>query len=203
MHNYYRTNINYNNKMENLILNRDTRSEIFPYLTERDKNMLLSVNKSMCEIKYIIKFDTKILSSGIDLKIKYLDSFTNVVIFNLKHLKLFNSIRHLTFDHYFNKSILGAIPNSVQHLTFGHYFNQPILGAIPNSVKYLTFYHYFNRPILGAIPPSVTHLTFGYYFNQSILGAIPPSVIHLTFHKKFDLFRKHDVPSTVKNLIIG
>ena len=51
--------------------------------------------------------------------------------------------------------IVNEIPDSVKELTFGHYFNQTVTGGIPKSVTHLTFGACFDKSIKGCIPSKV------------------------------------------------
>lgn len=170
--------------IELIIINyKDIRTEILSLISDHDKNMLLSTNKEMYKIKFLVIFNTKIYFNKQTRKIKYLSSFTNVVISDIQQFNILKNVTHLTFHDDFNQDITKIIPDNVTHITFGYHFNKSILGVIPNNVQHLTFGHKFNKPILNAIPKNVTHLTFDHKFNQSILNAIPDNVQHLTFGK--------------------
>ena len=100
------------------------------------------------------------------------------LLFNKPIEHLPDSLTHLTFGWYFNKSVL--LPNSLIDLIFGNFFNQSVL--LPNSLIYLTFGWHFNQSVL--LPNSLTHLTFGYAFDKNI--RLPTFLTHLICNKNFN-----------------
>src|SRR5579872_236302 len=167
---------------------------IVAYLDDKDKILFLSSSQHLHKLKNKVYYRKKV-DIGFIYHLWYFDNFTNAKVYNLKY-NLPKRITYLTFNKYFNKSIMRYIPFTVTHLTFGNKFNQNIKGCIPNSVTYLTFGNDFNGFIKNAIPDSVTHLTFGAKFNRPIKGNIPNSVTHLTFGAKFNKPIEGNIPNS-------
>jgi len=125
------------------------------------------------------------------------------------------SLKSVTIDDNYDRSIKYCLPPSVTHLIFGKFFNQPIErkqiplssvdqqieSDIPASITHLTFGDSFDKPIKCCIPQSVTHLKFGKCFNQSIKDCIPTSVTHLEFGICFDQ-SLDSIPLSVKEIKI-
>src|SRR3990167_6929762 len=105
-----------------------------------------------------------------------------------------NTITHLTFSAYFNRSV-DNLPNTLTHLTFGTYFNQPV-DNLPNTLTHLTFRHNFNQSV-DNLPNTLTHLTFGHNFNQPV-DNLPNTLTHLTFGQTFN--KRVDLQFNIKYL---
>ncbi len=73
---------------------------------------------------------------------------------------IFKNLTHLTFDDYFDQSII--LPGTLTNLTLGCYYNQPLI--LNKKLKYLTFGSSFNQPLI--LNHNLEHLTFGWNFNQ-------------------------------------
>lgn len=203
---------------------KDIRLEILSYLPDIDKNMLLSANKSMYKIKYLITFDEQVNFNKYLYKLKYIDSFTNIVLnkANKYQTCLPKFLTHLIIGIKFKDNIdYSTIPSTVTHLEmYNKTSQQNIAKFIPRSVKVLFFdcgqqvlantlpdsiidlTICGNYPLqIGSIPKHVQKLNFDFDFNKKIFpGMIPDSVTDLDFGYEFNQPILHNCipPNVVK-----
>lgn len=203
----------------------DIIKQICKFLSNRNKNNYLSINKFYYKIKLSVTFDDPVLMSNYFLcDLIYYDSFTNLImdtiIFLLetydndgdfyqqpssyiikKYAYLPKNIKKIRYDLNDRSGLILIMnSNTIIDLTFGENFDQPITNFIPSTVIYLTFMFGFNQSIAYAIPNGVRRLTFGYRFNQPIINAIPDNVRRLTFGNHFNQPILGAIPKNVKHL---
>ncbi len=150
-------------------------------------NILLNTNKIVFDDEFDIQIDLRYFINLTHLTFGdfYNQSVDKVVkISNGSSVYksiLPNSITHLIFGYWFNKSV-NHLPNSITHLTFGRHFNQPV-DNLPNSITHLTFIWNFDQPV-DKLPNSITHLTFGRNFDQQ-LTKLPTNLKYLVMSSTY------------------
>jgi hypothetical protein len=180
-------------------------------IIDGDKIRLFATSKQFNNLKFEIRYHTKIKSTDI-ADLCYFDNFENIMIESNSNrcpkyakfveliidnaIEIPNFVTHLTILT--PKSLVKVIPPSVTNLTFKRAIMLP-LKNIPSSVTHLTFLSPVWINILeNMIPSSVTHLTF--HFVQRINQySVPASVTHITF---YIMHAQIIIPNTVSHVTI-
>lgn len=189
--------------LENYICSyKDIRSEILSFLSNKDINKLLSINKKMYNIKQIITFTSEVNFTKELRKLNYFDSFTNIHVYDKKNHRLPKNIKSLTFDIEFDEKINhDTIPHTVNYLSLrSKYSVYP--GYIPKSVT--TLFFYIGQEIIpGTIPDSVTELFLNNKNLSIVVNSIPESVVKLNFNSFNQPISPGLIPKSVKYLDFG
>lgn len=177
---------------------------ILEFLEEKDNDSCHLVNKRFCEINYDVKtfiveeFRQKtFFSYNSIVKMKLVGEQYDKMLFSNKIPK---SLKHLTIDCYFNKSIYYLNFTSITHLVLSENFNQKI-DNLPKTLTHLTLGDCFDKSV-NKLPESLTHLIIGDSFNNSV-DKLPELLTHLTLGRNFNNQSVDSLPKKLTHLTLG